>query len=87
MTNPDDMAFPEIKSRSDNPEDYNVTEISASGGLTKREYFAAKAMQGMLANGFFRVGCEKPDLRTEKMAFTAVQISDCLMTYLNKGKI
>lgn len=40
MTQPNDPAFPV------SPADY-----SAKHGLTKREYFAAMAMQGLLANG------------------------------------
>lgn len=39
MTQPNDPAFPV------SPSDY-----SAKHGLTKREYFAAMAMQGLLAN-------------------------------------
>ena len=40
MTNPNDCAYP-----ADN-------QTQTEGGLTKREYFAAIAMQGLLANGF-----------------------------------
>lgn len=42
MTNPQDNAFP-------TPEFYEERYVGCSNGLTKREYFAALALQGLLA--------------------------------------
>jgi hypothetical protein len=64
-TRPDDAAFPQ------NPHTLLDT------GLTKREYFAAMALQGFIAN---------PDnLQTaERFAFAAVKMADALIEELNK---
>lgn len=62
MTQPNDPAFPV------SPADY-----SAKHGLTKREYFAAMAMQGLLANDTHYA------LMTEK----AVHYADMLIEKLN----
>jgi hypothetical protein len=46
MTNPNDPAFPKsVKDQKDTGETY----LFHVGGLTKREYFAAMALQGALA--------------------------------------
>ncbi len=55
-------------------------------GLTKREYFAVAAMQGILANGCFQVNSEAVDQRTFHAAMTAVQAADVLIEELNKEK-
>jgi len=69
MTNPEDMAFP------------------ISGfypGLTKREYFAARAMQGLLSN---------PDRRSdlmqthERIAKKSLSMADELIKALNEQEI
>lgn len=44
-------------------------------GLTKREYFAALAMQGLLASG--------ADLNSTAIAASAVELSDKLIKWLN----
>ena len=44
-------------------------------GLTKREYFAALAMQGLLASG--------ADLNSRALASEAVEHADQLVKYLN----
>ncbi len=49
MSNADRSAFP-IVTVSKGDGDWMQTYSMADGGLTKREYFAAKAMQGMWAN-------------------------------------
>lgn len=64
-TNPDDYAFP--------------TAIEAIDGLTKREYFAALAMQGMLANNLL-VGGDESAL----IARDAAECADQLIAELNK---
>jgi hypothetical protein len=47
-------------------------------GLTKREYFAAMAMQGILARGF------NPDLFEKNGSEIAVNWADALINALNK---
>jgi hypothetical protein len=55
------------------------TELHESG-LTKREYFAAKAMQGMLAN---RSMYDSLPLNTiQPLAFDAVLVADALIKEL-----
>jgi hypothetical protein len=54
---------------------YEVTEVNA--GLTKREYFAALAMQGMLAENY-------PVVRVGTLADDAVFAADALIAALNK---
>lgn len=46
MTKADEPAFPSVYRNIG----HNVREMITDGGLTKREYFAGMAMQGMLAN-------------------------------------
>lgn len=56
-----------------------------AGGLTKREYFAAMAMQGLLANSFDD-GVSQPasTLSGEQLAVIAVDQADRLIEALNK---
>jgi hypothetical protein len=67
MTNPNDCAFP-----ADN-------KTHTDGGLTKREYFAAMAMQGLIANCYYGTGIAV-DTHTNE----AVVLADALITSLNK---
>jgi len=53
------------------------TVQSVDGGLTKREYFAAMAMQGLLSN-------IKPETLIIELAKEAVILSDALIEELNK---
>jgi len=62
MTKPNDPAFPV------SPSDY-----SAKHGLTKREYFAAMAMQGLLADG----------KRSSDIFESSVNFADMLIEKLN----
>lgn len=66
-TYPNDTAFP-LKNEP-NFDDYP--------GLTKREYFAAMALQGILANDFFQDS--EPKLLSKK----AVEAADYLIEALN----
>jgi hypothetical protein len=50
-------------------------------GLTKREYFAAMAMQGLIANCFFASG-----INNETHAIESVKIADALINALNQTK-
>lgn len=52
--------------------------MSILGGMTKREYFAAMAIQGL---------CENPDMRdAETEANLAVKVTDALLAELEKTK-
>lgn len=70
-TNPNDMAFPTAESQ--NPDgSWNLL----NAGLTKKEYFAAMAMQGMLAD---------PHPNSVKtIVHHAVTMADALIVELNK---
>lgn len=76
MTNGNDSAF----ARSGfaiSPEDYDTGE----SGLTKREYFAAMAMQAFCSHPVMGEHAE-PD----EIAATAVEQADALIDELNKEK-
>jgi hypothetical protein len=45
-----DPAFPTIDSINIHQQSDSAGEVYSSGGLTKRELFAAMAMQGLLSN-------------------------------------
>ena len=57
-----------------------ITNFNVSYGLTKREQFAAMAMQGMLANG------TGYDNNAEILAAYAVSNADALLAELNLTK-
>lgn len=50
------------------------------GGLTKREYFAAMAMQGLIANCYYNTG-----ITDEAHVEKAVSLADALLNQLNKN--
>jgi hypothetical protein len=64
-----ESAFPIIA------EDYII-----DGGLTKREYFAAMALQGIIANK------DGLDIKIERIVESAVDTADALIEELNKTK-
>ena len=78
MKNSDQPIYPIPKDR----------DINASGknGLTKREYFAAMAMQGMLSNGMPNdVGVEPPyHMSCAKLARYAIEYADELLKQLEQ---
>lgn len=47
MKNRNEPAFPEVDSNCE-AADGGVSSVYSTGGLTKREYFASMAMQGMI---------------------------------------
>jgi hypothetical protein len=51
-----------------------------SEGLTKREYFAAMALQGIIANK------DGLDIKIERIVESAVDTADALIEELNKTK-
>jgi hypothetical protein len=70
MTNKEHYAF---------PVEVNKNYYYFHAGLTKREYFAAMAMQGLLANSF-----RSPTSYIESNAEYAVNYADALIAELNK---
>lgn len=56
------------------------TEVSGAGGLTKRELFAAMAMQGMAASESEKDGMYRPEVA----AVRAVKFADALLKELAK---
>ena len=67
MTNPNDCAF---------PADYRT---QSDGGLTKREYFAAMAMQGIITS-------PQTAATWEKIVEVSIKVADLLIEELNKPK-
>lgn len=67
MTNPNDSAFPIVWTDAEGTD--RVCE-----GLTKREYFIAKAMQAMIANGW----------DFDDIPFDATKIADTVLKQLEK---
>jgi hypothetical protein len=70
MTNPRDTAFPSLE-----------TEQTVQLGLTKREYFAARAMQGMLSD---EGGPSRESYEAEGCAKRAVLFADALIHALSE---
>lgn len=78
MTNPNDPAFP--PDLTGIPEGSIFDYLASQKGLTKREYFAAMAMQGITAY-------HEAVLRTEtstQLASRAIALADALIVELNK---
>jgi hypothetical protein len=69
MTQPNDFAAPQPHQNSDGSIQFDVHH-----GLTKREYFASLAMQGLVTKQSF----------PERVANDAVQIADALIKALNQ---
>ncbi len=70
-----EQAFPKIESRSIGaPTTSPIGEILSTGGLSKREYFAAKALQGILAHS--------PGA-AQKVAISSVEYADALIVELD----
>jgi hypothetical protein len=63
------------------------SEQGVQVGLTKREYFAAKAMQGLLSNSEWmrEYKGEKYLMETDILAEVSVKIADKLIKALNKN--
>lgn len=84
MDNGNQAAFPrewsKIKQHPDAPELVSV----AQKGLTKREYFASMAMQGLLSNPEWMKDYkgEKYLMNEDVIAQTSIQIADKLLTNL-----
>lgn len=72
MTEPKEPAYPSETERQTGPNSFHFM------GLTKREYFAAMAMQGMLA------GSQGLDIKTWEFSEQSIALADSLITELNK---
>jgi hypothetical protein len=59
---------------------YPNKQVSLWKGLTKREYFAAMALQGIIANK------DGLDIKIERIVESAVDTADALIEELNKTK-
>lgn len=83
MANHSTPAFPTIEQNAEFPDYWSTT-----AGLTKREYFAAMAMQGILANGDFTTLVQQAVPMKEQAAFlseVAAEQADALIEALNKS--
>lgn len=74
MTNPNNCAFPAD------------AHTQSEGGLTKREYFAAMAMQGILANTEWAKTFTKDDFDEfkDRASSASTEMADALIEALNK---
>ena len=79
MTNGHDPITPQDEHKYFNRTDGEVTTLFNCGGLTKREYFAAMAMQGSIASD-----SEAGSLTVEGHAKLAARAADALIEALNK---
>lgn len=84
MNNGQQPAFPRPYSHDERPsggrEGDRVETYAAIDGMAKREYFAAMALQGILANG--QIKPNKQDI--EYAAIEAIKAADELLNHLNK---
>ncbi len=74
MTNPNDLAYPELTTTESMTNEYIH---KSKGGLSKREIFAAMAMQGIVVSSI------RKHLITD-IALWSVEISDALIKALNE---
>jgi hypothetical protein len=90
-TNPTDSAFPEVftdvkYAKNSQGDNVPICEVYSSGGISKQEYFAAMALQGLLANPFL-LKMYFDDLPPSKsISALALQHADTLIAELNKRK-
>ena len=80
MENKETKANDPIHNVINSKKDYSDDNIYKSNGLTKREYFAAMALQGALANKFAH------ERTIEMITKSAVKLADALIEELNKTK-
>lgn len=88
MTNPNDQAYPMAAGPTITEDGFTNPVHPESYGLTKREYFAAMAMQALVANSanfeFFQRTAIDPKEVREQTAITAIQFADALILALNQ---
>ena len=76
MINANDPAYPTLEQNNH----FNCWDTTP--GLTKREYFAALIMQGLVANNFSPTGFQNGD--ENSLAEHAVKCSNALLSALEK---
>ena len=76
-----DFAFPHEDFEYDGNDQYKVIR----NGLTKREYFAAIAMQGLLASNNLWVGAD--DIWEDKVSEQAIKQADSLLQQIKQANI
>lgn len=75
----DEAAFPQvIDDKDENGNTFRYITI----GMSKREYFAAAALQGLLSHA----GAPNPSMNPSQTALAAIQFADVLITHLDKTK-
>ena len=60
-------------------------ELTSEATLTRREQFAAMAMQGLVAHCYFDLKQERCALSQQQTANIAVNLADALIARLDKG--
>lgn len=80
-TNPNDSVHPRTVPSDDFEDDSPFYTTEDLPGLTKREYFAGLAMQGIMSN---IPGYPATDLQCAAAADKCVKMADTLITALNK---
>lgn len=88
MTNPNDPIWvsPDIPKEDWRPRDIELFDKYGKGGLTKREYFAGLALQGIMSNDpevLMRFG-NKEKTTGEWISINAIACADLLILELNK---
>ena len=82
MTNGSDAAQPQITTEPTSTfsrfGEHHYGDVTSSGGLTKREYFAAMALSGMVAN------YDRLQDGDNSVAVDAVRLADRLIEALNQ---
>ena len=63
-----------------------TTQPLTQGGVTKREFFAAMAMQGMMADGKARDELAETEHCYEVHALHAIKMADALLRKLEESK-
>jgi hypothetical protein len=88
MTYPNQLAYP--FSYEEEYGDHGYKRLTTHNGLTKREYFAALAMQGMLCNPriteLMGSNIKKEEDQYAFIVESSTKMSDALIAELNKEK-
>lgn len=81
MTNHDDPAFPVALAVEPSGDIYRSDEMQGGAGLTKRELFAAMAMQGLLSGA---EDIKVNEWHPEVLAQSSIRAADALIMELQK---
>lgn len=90
MSKANEPAFPEIRTTETPSRFFEAVygNVSSSGGLTKREYFAAMAMQSLINNPVLErrmLNQSKAEQFEAMVARSAMFYADALIAELEKG--